>query len=117
MRPGMIPVIRIQPPEDFPGGPLKPLVDGMTLPTVRLAHPVGQVLFVLPDDLHRLVRAPAVDDDVLKVPRFGYPSSMTDRMVLSRYFPRLKEGVTMEILGKKIMNLPPVRKGTCQGHC
>jgi len=71
---------------------LESLVNNMTLPPVRFAHPVCQPVGVLFDDLHRLVRAAAVDDDVLQI---RVPCSSTERMVFSRYFPWLKEGVTI----------------------
>ena len=39
----------------------------MALAALRFAHPVCQLLFVLSDNLNAVIRAAAVDDDVLKI--------------------------------------------------
>lgn len=39
----------------------------MALTAVLFAHPVRQLLFILPDDLDAVVSASAVDDDLFQV--------------------------------------------------
>ena len=45
----------------------KSFIDGVALTTVRLAYPVFQILLILLDDVETIVRAPAVDQDILDI--------------------------------------------------
>src|SRR2546422_3249629 len=45
----------------------KSFVDGVALTTVLLAYPVFQILLIFLDDVETIVRAPAVDHDILDI--------------------------------------------------
>jgi hypothetical protein len=66
------------------------------LALVGFAAPIGQLVGVSPDNVHRAIGAAAVDDDILKV---GVVCPRTERMVCSRKGDWLKDGVTMLIRG------------------
>jgi hypothetical protein len=48
-------------------GPREPLVDGVALPGVFLTHPPREPVGVALDDVHAVVGAAAVDDEVFQV--------------------------------------------------
>ena len=73
-----VPVVRIQPGQDPARGARHPLVDGVALSTVFLADPIGQVLFVLSNDLDRLVGASTINDDVFEI-RIALRQNRIDR--------------------------------------
>src|SRR5215470_7717767 len=66
-RPRKIAVVGVEPGQKNPRGSSQSLVDGVALSAVWLAHPVAQVPLVLPDQRDAIVRAAAIDDDVLEV--------------------------------------------------
>ena len=63
-------VVRVLPAHVFAGGALEALVDGMRLAPVRLAFPMGQIAFVLADD----VTLPSVEPpSMMMYSSLGYP--------------------------------------------
>src|SRR5712671_2042109 len=60
---GQIHVIRIDPAKYTARRPVESFIDCRSLPIVFLAVPIGDVLFVLSDDLNRVVGTAAVQDE------------------------------------------------------
>src|SRR5712671_1598905 len=69
-RPRKIEIVAVQERENVSRGSREPLVDRVGLAAVFFGHPVGEVLFMPADDVDALVRAAAVDDDVLDLRAF-----------------------------------------------
>ena|SRR5438128_3139394 len=61
-----IEIVAVDKAKDIARGLLETFIDGMHLPAIFLADPVGEMLFVLTNDVDAFVVAAAVDDDVLK---------------------------------------------------
>src|SRR2546425_5488434 len=66
-RPRHVIIIRAKPGPQVPCGMRKSFIDGVALTTVRLAYPVFQILLIFLDDVETIVRAPAVDHDILDI--------------------------------------------------
>src|SRR5207245_10576918 len=66
-RPRHVIIIRTKPGQQVPCGMRKSFIDGVALTTVRLAYPVFQMLLIFLDDIETIVRAPAVDHDILDI--------------------------------------------------
>ena len=59
--------VAVQPRDPFARGPSETFVERVRLAMIFLADPGREVPFVLPDDVHRIVRAASIHNDVLKV--------------------------------------------------
>src|SRR5262245_6770090 len=63
----LVGIVGVEPGDDFPLSAFKALVNRVRLPAVRLAHPVVYPRLVLLDDLHGVVAAASVYDQIFKI--------------------------------------------------
>jgi hypothetical protein len=100
-------VVAAQPIHDVAGTHSKAFVNRVRLAGVFFAHPVGEMLLVFPNDFDTAIRAPAIDNYVLKIWVFLFDNRA------NRCFQRCR----LVQAGRHQANPGPFDSGTAKLRC